>query len=118
MAEPREFTVVDWALFGLVALPELFDLVFPFAVAPVYAKMFADFGGTLPVLTRLAFTRWFPFVVGLPAFLPLALALDSQRALGERRALLVVGLVVAAAGAGALMYGMYAPIYELAAAVK
>lgn len=113
MAEQRDFTAVDWALFGLVALPELFDLVFPFLIAPVYGKMFADFGGVLPVVTRLALTRWFPFVVGMPAFLPLALALDARRALGERRVLLVVGLIVAVAGAGLLVFAMYSPIWQL-----
>ncbi|MFT3836165.1 MAG: hypothetical protein QM723_04095 [Myxococcaceae bacterium] len=119
MAEQREFTAVDWALFGLVALPELFDMVFPFLIAPVYAKMFADFGSAaLPWVTRLALTKWFPFVVGMPAFLPLALALDARRALGERRVLLLVGLIVALAGAGLLVFAMYSPIFELAAAVK
>ncbi len=118
MAEQRELSAIDWVLFGLVALPELFDMVFPILIGPVYGKMFADFGGVLPVLTRLALTKWFPFVVGMPAFLPLALALDSTRALGERRALLLVGLVVALAGSGTLVFAMYSHIFQLAEYVK
>ena len=118
MAERRDFTVVDWVFLGLVALPELFALVFPVLVAPVYARIFADFGSSLPLLTQLVVTRWFGFVVGMPAFLPLALALDGRRGLGERRVLLLVGLVLALAGAGTLIWGVYAPMFAMAEGLR
>ncbi|MBI5482421.1 MAG: hypothetical protein HY906_26435 [Deltaproteobacteria bacterium] len=85
---------------------------------PSMAKMFDDFGGTPPRLTRLVLASfWAP---GCALFLGLGAAaaalIPSRRAL--RTALLVAVAVLAVLAAATVVLGVYLPVFQLAAAVR
>ena len=119
MESGREgLTALDWIGLVVAFLAASFCLAFPVAVLPTFAKMFQDFGGTLPALTRLMFTGWLPALLGLAPLAPLALALDSKRPVGARRALIVGAFVLALAADAVCLGAMYLPIFELAGNVR
>ncbi len=113
-----QLSALDWIAFGLAVLGVFFCLQFPFGLAGTYAKMFRDFGGELPVITRLALSVWFPLLLGAVPVLPLVLSLDSKRGLGTQRAMVVVGFFSAMAAVTLLMLAMYAPIQQLAGQIQ
>jgi hypothetical protein len=113
------FTVLDW-IAALVAVCGILGLlVFPLA-GRTYAGMFEDFGAgaSLPLLTRLAISVWFPPTLSVPASASLALGLAASRPLMKRR-LWVVGAFVLGWGAlGVCVVGLYLPIFVLADAIR
>jgi len=117
-AARSEFTVLDWLGFGVAALAEVFNVAFPFAIAPSFGKMFADFGSTLPALTQAAMSVWFPLALATIAFVPFALSLDGSRPIGVRRALVLGGAALGGGSAALLLIAMYAPIFRLAENIK
>ncbi len=95
-------------------------LAFPFLVAPSFAAMFRDFGGfnSLPALTKLVLTRWFPLTLGATAAIGPVLACVPSIPAVHRRWVLVASFVFGCAAMGVCVVGMYAPIFALAGAIK
>jgi hypothetical protein len=117
-AHTEPFTALDWIGVVLAVLAALALVVAPWTVGAAFAAMFRDFGVVLPVITRLALGAWFP--VGM-ALLPLALALGAAVAggsLGLRRAMVVVAFVAALGAWAFYLFALYAPMFELAGAIK
>src|SRR5437016_1476077 len=70
----RSFTVLDWVGVAVVCKTILALASLPPYLAPRFKQMFADFGGTLPALTRwITSYGWLgPLVALLPASLVVA----------------------------------------------
>jgi len=115
---PQSFTILDW-IGALVTGGSVFGLVgFPL-VGSTYVGMYEDFGASasLPLLTRLVISGWFPPLLAATAAAPLALGLRPSRPLAQRR-LWVVGAFLLGWGAlGLCVVGLYLPIFALAGAV-
>jgi hypothetical protein len=110
---PRRGPLV-WVLVA-VAGTELCALAFLALVwQPAVLGMFADFGGRLPAVTRLVLERWFMAAAAA------VVAGGAGAALAVRRPALLLA-VACAAGAvviALVIYGSYAPIWQLADAVR
>ena len=109
---PPEFVLLAFSGAGLVALVALGALWLP-----ELAKMYSDFGGSLPLLTRLTQSR--TWLLGCTVII-LASALGGALAPGRRArlALLVVALAVAVLAVAAIFVGAYLPVFEMSAAVR
>ena len=84
------------------------------AVGRRFGAMFDDFGGRVPFLTSLV-VRWYvPTLAGLVVASLLAFGLRLPR----MRALLGVAAALGVVCFAACVYGIYAPIWSLAGAIK
>lgn len=87
-------------------------LLFTFAIAPGFAHMFRDFGGTLPWLTRFMLTSWGPLAL---AMVVLGASVASVRVPITSIVIAIVGLVLEIATA---VIGLYLPIFQLAGSIR
>jgi hypothetical protein len=112
-------TALDGIAVFLTGLLTVVLVAFTFWVAPSFASMFRDFGNTsLPLLTRLALSRWFPLTLAATTAIGPALAYIPAIPLRVRRWTLVAAFVFGGAAAAVCLEGMYAPIFDLAGKVK
>jgi hypothetical protein len=116
----NEFTVLDW-IGTLVALASVVALLgFPF-IAKSFRAMFLDFGNSLdslPLLTRLALTPWFPLVLASPACLCLWAGSRRARPLRQRRLFVVGAFVLGIAGLAVCFVGVYEPVFQVSDKIK
>ena len=105
----RPLEAVDAVLAAFALLIGLGTAAVAIFAVPSFAQMFQDFGGELPVTTKLVLTRAYA-----PAVALLTIALTATGIIIRRRAILVAALVLPLAAAAFLTYGLYAPIFELA----
>lgn len=120
MSASSSFTALDWVAVVVVGLLSLALLSFPFTIAPSFAVMFAEFGGALPAVTRVALSPWAAPALGLVVASPavVALAMPGASTLALRRAMVVLAFFLGVIALAAAMYAMYAPIFELAGKIK
>ena len=111
-------SALDWIAVLGVCAGALFCFLFPFVIAPQFAKMFKDFGGELPDITQLGLTIWFPLMLGLNPASIVFHALSGKHTLFKRRMLIVAAFVMALAAIGVLLFAMYAPIFAIAGNIK
>ncbi len=119
-ASPHErFTILDWlgtvaAGFSVVGL-----LLFPIA-GWSFAGMFEDMGSraSLPLLTRLATSAWFPLALAVPVVVSLAFGLRASTRLSRRLAWVVGAVILVGAAFGLCLIGTYLPVFAIAGAVK
>jgi hypothetical protein len=115
----RRLTALDGIAVFLTGLLAAFLVAFPFVVAPSFAGMFRDFGAaSLPVLTQLVLSRWFPVALGASTAGGPVLASFAAIPLAHRRRLLVAAFVFGTAAVGVCMAGLYEPIFELAGKIR
>lgn len=96
------------------ALGVLWSLVASLVIAPVYVKMFADFGSRLPQLTLLMVKPWAPLGLAVGCF---AIVASSTRIEAKWLAL-TVSVVTTLAQPTLFLVAMYLPIFEIAGAIK
>ena len=96
------------------ALGVLWSLVASFVIAPVYVKMFADFGSRLPQLTILMVKPWAPLGLAVGCF---AIVASSSR-LEAKWLALTVSVVTTLAQPTLFLMAMYLPIFQIAQAIK
>jgi type II secretory pathway component PulF len=119
--EPKpeeDLTALDWIAAILDIVVGFSLLAVPFAVTPAFLSMFEEFGGQLPAITLFVARSWFPIASG---FLVLALTgagLFSRMPLKTRRALLVAAFFIGLILGAVYLWGMYAPVFELAGAIQ
>lgn len=120
MSASSSFTALDWVAVVAAGLLSLALLTFPFTIAPLFTGMFAEFGGALPVVTRVALSPWASPALGLlvASLAVVALALPAASTLALRRAVVVLAFFLGVIALAAAMYAMYAPIFELAGNIK
>jgi len=114
----EDLTSLDWIAAILDITIGLALLSVPFAVTPAFMSMFEEFGGQLPGITLFVARSWFPVASG---FLVLALTgagLFSRMPLKTRRALLVAAFLIGLVLGAVYLWGMYAPVFELAGAIQ
>ena len=117
-AKRARLTVLDWIGAVVASSGVLFCLQFPMA-APAFKKMFAEFGGPLPVITQLGLTWWFPVTLGLiPLSVLFVALLRPNTTIGRRRALIVAAFGFSFVSSGVCVFAMYAPIFAIAGAIK
>ena len=109
--------VPDWILLGL-SVPAIGLLLLETALLPTYAKMYADFGEALPVMTQLVLGYWLPgiFAVVALALLVAGVAL-KMRQIPLGRWLLLAAMLVGAAGNIVFWDAQYLPIFTMANAI-
>jgi len=117
MSSPREtkvegeLTGLDWLGAALTSLGVMFCCLLALYMGPRFQKVFEDFGGELPALTRLALEPWFPLLLGLiPAFM-VVLALAGKASLGVRRGLIVGAMFLSLSASGLCLYAIYSQIF-------
>lgn len=96
------------------ALGVLWGLVASLVIAPVYVKMFADFGSRLPQLTLLMVKPWAPLGLAIGCF---AIVASSTRIEAKWLAL-TVSVVTTLAQPTLFLVAMYLPIFAIAEAIK
>ena len=114
----EDLTALDWIAAILDMVTGLALLAAPFAVTPAFMSMFEEFGGQLPGITLFVARSWFPIAAG---FLVLALTgagLFSRTPLKTHRALLVAAFFIGLVMGAVYLWGMYAPVFELAGAIQ
>ena len=116
---PTPLSALDWIAASLALLLDVALVLFALVHAPSFRGMFADFGGELPLLTRLVLTPWPALVIcaAATALVLTGVAL-TRSAMGLRRGLIVLGFLVALIGLGVCVVGVYLPIVEVAGAVR
>lgn len=112
------FTALDWIAVVLTAGATL-TLVGFVAASASFRNMYQDFGSaeTLPMLTRVATWPIAPLLLAQPTIILLALGLRA-RAIGMRRAGVVLAFVWALAAIALLAVGFYMPLWQIADAVR
>jgi hypothetical protein len=112
------FTVLDWI--GVVlTMGQIMGLFFFPTIAVAFADMYADFGGSLPLLTRFVTQPWFTIVLGvicLSVFSLQWLKFFKSR-LKRRRAVVVLSFLLASAAMAVCVIGLYLPIFKLASPI-
>ena len=119
--EPRaeqQFTVLDWVGLGVGWLVVLALASVPFTLAPQWQRMFKDMGGTLPPITTLSLSLWFPLSLAALGASLLAASLLLRGRLLHRRLAVALAVLIALSSLALLLIGLYAPIFTLAGAVK
>lgn len=114
----QDLTALDWIAATLDIAVGFTLLAVPFAVTPAFISMFEEFGGQLPGITLFVARSWYPLASG---FLVLALTgagLFSRMPLKTRRALLVAAFFIGLVLGAVYLWGMHAPIFELAGAIS
>jgi type II secretory pathway component PulF len=114
----REFTVLDWFGVVIAAGGGLLLAAFPFTVAPAFGRMYRDMGGALPDVTTVVLSRGPVLALAGLCLLLVAAGVWPRASLARRRALVVAGFVAFMSSAAFLVYGLYAPIFNLAWAIK
>lgn len=119
MQEDREaLTVLDWIGIFLTGLVAAGLLSFP-VVGLRYQAMYADFGSqTLPLLTRVAVSLWFPLLLGVLVAAAVAVALTRRVSLGARRGLVVGAFILGAICLASCWVAVYLPIFQLAGQIR
>jgi hypothetical protein len=114
------FSALDWL--GLIAaalVVAAVGLYLPLIVRPRFVAMFADFGGPLPLVTRLVVRPWFlPLVATVPAALLVVAVVRRASRPSVRRGLVVAAFALALVQGAFSVWALYAPIFALADAVR
>jgi len=124
MPDPRRpraastFTAMDWIGVAVTGLVALGVILAPHVVAPPIVAMYEDFEATLPTITQLVITGWFPLLLGQLPLAALVWALLRRHSLLAARMLVLAGFLAALLGGATVWYGLYAPIFELAGAIE
>lgn len=105
---------MNGAALSISALGVLWSLVASFVIAPVYVKMFADFGSQIPQLTQLMAKPWAPVALAVGCFVIVA----SSTRLEAKWLALTVSLVTTLAQPALFLVAMYLPIFAIAEAIK
>lgn len=103
----------------IVSLSATLLLLDRFAI-PAYAKMYSEFGGELPFVTRSVISHVFPLVMAALAVVVGASGFVA-RSRGSKSMALGLGLSgigVGLFGVAFCFYALYAPMFELAGKVK
>lgn len=107
------------AVFGAIPLVGALGLhlAFSLKILPSFAKLFVDFGGELPWLTRMALSP--AWAVGWGLWLVVGGGFGLSRlALGRRPKLLAAVLGVMSIAWVVAMFAMYLPIFTIAGTIK
>jgi len=105
---------------GLVVIIAIGLFVAPFVITPTYQNLYKDFANPdkIPWITNLVTQAWLPMALALLTLGLAAAGLFMNASPDKRRLFVMTSVVAAMASAGVYLYGLYAPIFQLADAVK
>ena len=105
---------------GLVVIIAVGMIIAPFAITPTYQNLYKDFAkpDNIPTITNLVCQTWFPIALSLLTLGLAAAGFFMNASPDKRRTLVMTSVVAAMASAGIYLYGLYAPIYQLADKIK
>ena len=115
---PSELSALDWIAAGLDIILGLALLAATFLVSPAFLSMYEDFGGRLPGMTVFVTRSWYPIASGFLVLILTGAGLFSPTPLKTRRALLVAAFFIGLVLAAIYLWGLYAPVFELAGAIQ
>jgi hypothetical protein len=105
---------VNVAALIISALGVAWGLLASLVIAPVYVKMFADFGARLPQLTQWMMKPWAPLALSVACC---AIVASSTR-LDAKWLALAVALVTTLAQPALFLVVLYLPLFEVAGQIK
>lgn len=111
-------TFVDVVGLGFGVLGVLWSLLAVLKITPTFKAMFADFGGELPVLTRLMSTGWLAMTLGSTPLVAVAVGILAKARAGTRSLLTGVAVLLGFAMPALFLVAMYLPMFSMADAVK
>lgn len=115
----KAFIVFDLVGLAWGALSVLFSLAVVLRVAPHFATIFREPGnGSLPWLTRLCLTPWFPLIVGAIPLLVMGAGMLTKVPIAARALLVGIGAFFAVAQVVVFIVAMYLPIFSVAAGIQ
>lgn len=115
----ERLTALDGIAVALTGLLATVLFAFPYLVGRHFRLMFDDFGtASLPALTNLALSTWFPSVLGAVTAIGPAVAGIPSISLARRRRVVVAAFVFGCAAFAMCLVGMYLPIFDLADNIK
>jgi hypothetical protein len=110
------FGPLDWLSLLVAGNTAVFLLGFSLVAGHRFGSMFDDFGGKVPFVTSLV-VRWYvPTAAGL--LVAGALVYGLRGAPSRRRVTLAGAALAGLLAAAICVYGLYAPIWELAGKIK
>jgi len=94
-------------------------LFFP-VVANQYSIMFNDFGGKLPLLTKIVLKGWYPHGCALLSIVTMALRWFPERMVSIRavRTVVILSLVLSCTGVALCVIGVNLPMFEMMDAIS
>ncbi len=114
--------VLDWVLLALAACAVGALVALRLLVVGSFVQMYRDFGSpeSLPVVTRVVVTPWATIVATLVVAVLSLVGVGVRAATGARigTAMSIVAVVVGVASIAAVVWGLYAPIFELAGRIR
>jgi type II secretory pathway component PulF len=114
----ERFIVFDYVGFGFSCASLLWAIVAIAIFAPAFGAMFDEFGGTLPRLTALFLTRWFPIALGLVPSAVVALGAFAGARRGLRGLAMSAAILITLAQPILFFAAMYLPIVALADGIQ
>lgn len=115
---PRGLTTADKVGLTACAVGVTWSLVAALQAGPTFAAMFADFGGPLPLLTRIFLLPWVPPAIAALPLVATAAAIVFGAGRQARVAAMTFSLVWAIAMPGLYLWAMYQPIFSVAGSIK
>jgi hypothetical protein len=114
------FSALDWIGVAVTVLGISWLAYFTLRVRTAFLQMFADFGtlAELPAVTRLASSPYFAPAIALAPATLLVASVVGRRGLRVRRAFVVAAFLLVVAEIGFCLWAMYAPIFQVANAIK
>ena len=114
--------MLDWVLLALAACAVGALVALRLLVVGSFVQMYRDFGSpeSLPVVTRVVVTPWATIVATLVVAVLSLVGVGVRAATGARigTAMSIVAVVVGVASIAAVVWGLYAPIFELAGRIR
>lgn len=120
MMSVSRFDAVDWVA-AVVSIAGVFASIgFAYLVMPSVIQMFRDFGGELPLLTRMVLSRGFLGLVmlGQTALMVGGVALRVMQKKRSGRILLVSSGLISLGMLVLIVIGTYMPIFALADSIR
>lgn len=120
--ERRAPGALDWILLALSACAVGALVALRMLVVGSFVAMYRDFGApeSLPAVTRLVLTPWSTVVATLAVAVLSLSGVGLRAATGARigTALSLAAVVIGLSSVGAVVWGLYAPIFELAGRIR
>jgi type II secretory pathway component PulF len=114
----NRFTVLDWIGVVYVVANIIALFLFP-RIAFTFEKMFEDFGGPLPAMTRIVLKPWFSILLGIfcTGIFSLQWVKPIKISLKLRRTVIVLSIFAASAAYALCIIGLYQPIFKMAGSI-
>jgi hypothetical protein len=111
-------TILSWIFGALDGLATLCWASFGLRIGPTFAEMYAEFGGTVPIATRVVTHPAYGLAVAAAGALVIAYATLGRGTMGRRAGLLGALVVAHAAAWLGSLYVVYLPILATAGDIR